>query len=155
MRSPLPRIPVASLMAMCACVAACSLDPAQASPNGYIKVRPPTVVMEPSTVELSGGQSLVVQAKPQGGEAIRFSIDWEIQEAPNGGSIRPIGGRSSDGTYQAHYQAPTEGSGPFHLIARIHEYPGAFASTTITVRTERAPLGIPKPVGPNRPNGPG
>ena len=151
-RSPFPRTPVASIMAMCAFVAACSLDPAQASPNGYTKVRPPTVVMEPRTVLMSGGQSLIVQAKPEGGEAIRFSIDWEIQEAPYGGSIRPIGGRSSDGTYQAQYQAPTEGSGPFHLIARIHEYPGAFASTTINVRTEPAPSGTPKTAGPNGPS---
>jgi hypothetical protein len=111
---------------------------AQASPDGYTRVRPPTVMVEPVAIELKGGEAFVVQARPQGGEAIQFSIDWEMQEGPNAGSIEPIGGRTPEGIYQAEYKAPSEGSGPFHIIASIHEYPSSFATVLVTVRAELA-----------------
>ena len=111
----------------------------QASPDGYARVRPPMVMVEPNAIEISGGEAFVVQARPLGGEAIQFSIDWEIQEGPQAGSITAIGGRSADGIYRAEYKAPSAGKGPFHVIARIHEYPSSFASITLTVRSEHPP----------------
>lgn len=136
---------LASALVLCACASTSTIPLVQASPSSYQRVRPPAVVLEPSTVVLSGGEALLVRATARGGEAIRFTIDWEIKEGSAGGSVKPIGGRSQDGTYQAQYRAPTEGTGPFHLIARIHEFPGAFATTIVTVHAQARTIEAPQP----------
>jgi hypothetical protein len=72
-----------------------------------------------------------------GGEAILFSVDWSIREGEAGGTILPEPKRRDDGSYAAEYQAPSAGSGPFHVIATLHEFPAVKAEARVQVRAGR------------------
>ena len=76
-------------------------------------------------------------ARASGGEAILFSVNWSIREGAAGGTILPAPKRQDDGSYAAVYQAPKVGSGPFHVIATLREFPAAVAQASVQVRAPR------------------
>jgi len=100
-------------------------------------VATPFITLSPSSAEVAPGASVVLTAKPQGGEAMLFSVDWRIKEGPAGGAIAGGTARNAEGAYEATYTAPTAGAGPFHVAASIREYPAATAVTTIAIAPRR------------------
>lgn len=117
------------------CVIGCADPSAAQAPPGARRsnVAQPFVTLTPSAVEVAPGASVVLTAKPQGGEAMLFAVDWRIKEGPAGGLIASDGKRSAEGTYLATYTAPASGAGPFHVEASIREYPAATAVTAVTI----------------------
>ncbi|RQP22638.1 hypothetical protein [Piscinibacter terrae] len=96
-------------------------------------VATPFVTLSPSEVAVVPGAKVTLTAKPGGGEAMRFTVDWQVQEEAAGGSVERVTAPQADGTFAATYTAPMDGQGPYHVTARLHEYPQATAVTTITV----------------------
>jgi hypothetical protein len=93
----------------------------------------PSIVLNPETSLLVQGESVVLTARPQGGEAMLFTVDWQVREGDSGGTVQTIPTRRADGGFGATYTAPRSGAGRFHVIARIHEYPSASAVAEIAV----------------------
>jgi hypothetical protein len=97
-------------------------------------VLPPSLGLAPASIILASGQNMVFTARPAGGEAMLFSVDWALQEGEAGGIV--VGGdqRQPDGSFVATYTAPAAGAGHvYHLTATLHEYPAARAVATIEV----------------------
>jgi len=95
-------------------------------------VSPPSITTSPVSLRIAAGDSAVITARPAGGEAMLFSVDWRVQEGAAGGSITGAA-RKPDGTFDATYTAPSGRGGSFHVIAAIHEYPSALAVTSVDV----------------------
>ena len=117
-------------------------DPPNLSLNSTVNPRrsnvlPPSITLLPADVQLSVGQSVIFTARPQGGEAILFAVDWSIREDAAGGTIASTGVRNADGTYSATYTAPKAAAGSFTVEAKIREFPSAFALATVRVRTSK------------------
>jgi hypothetical protein len=131
--------PLPALLLACQ-VAGCAAEPAPitAAAPRRSNVAPPTLTLLPASVTLTAGSSMVFTARPAGGEAMLFSVDWAVDEGPAGGTVSATGKHLSDGGYEARYTAPSTGFGPFHLVARLHEYPSAQAVASITVRPVRS-----------------
>src|ERR1700730_11114698 len=85
-------------------------------------VAPPFITLLPASIALAPGASAVLTAKPQGGEAMLFSVEWKVREGAAGGTIKGGETRNPDGTFDATYTAPATAGGPFHVIATIREY---------------------------------
>jgi hypothetical protein len=100
-------------------------------------VAPPFITLSPQSAELPHGGSVVLTARPQGGEAMLFSVDWKIEEGAAGGAISGAASRKSDGTFEMTYTAPAIGTGPFHVVAAIRQYPAASAVATIAMAPGR------------------
>jgi hypothetical protein len=98
------------------------------------RVPQPRLELAPATIEVTPGSRVQFNARASGGEAILFSVNWSIREGTAGGTIVPAPKRQDDGSYTAVYQAPKAGSGPFHVIARLHEFPAAVAEASVRVR---------------------
>jgi hypothetical protein len=101
------------------------------------RVPQPRVELAPSAIEVAPGSRVQFTARASGGEAILFSVNWSIREGAAGGTIEPARRREDDGSYTAVYQAPTVGSGPFHVIATLREFPAAVAEASVRVRAPR------------------
>jgi len=101
------------------------------------RVLQPRLELSPAAIEVAAGSRVQFVARASGGEAILFSVDWSIREGKAGGTIVPARKRQDDGGYTAVYQAPTVGSGPFHVIATLREFPAAVAEASVQVRAPR------------------
>jgi hypothetical protein len=101
------------------------------------RVAQPRIELAPTAIEVAPGSRVQFVARASGGEAILFSVNWSIREGRVGGTIVPARKRQADGGYTAVYQAPTVGSGPFHVIATLHEFPAAVAEASVRVRAPR------------------
>jgi hypothetical protein len=101
------------------------------------RVPQPRLELAPAAIEVAPGSRVQFIARASGGEAILFSVKWSIREGTAGGTIVPAHKRQDDGSYTAVYQAPTAGSGPFHVIATLHEFPAAAAEASVRVRAPR------------------
>jgi len=101
------------------------------------RVMQPRLELSPAAIEVAPGSRVQFIARASGGEAILFSVDWSIREGAAGGTILPAPKRQDDGSYTAVYQAPTVGSGPFHVIATLREFPTAVAEASVQVRAPR------------------
>jgi len=95
-------------------------------------VASPALKITPDTLEMASGTQITLSAKPTGGEAILFAVDWSIREGESGGHIEP-GIRNSSGAIEATYFSPGSGLGPFHVEAKLHEYPSATAKAVIYI----------------------
>ena len=100
-------------------------------------VATPFVTLTPSTIDVLPGAKMLLTAKPGGGEAMRFTVEWQVQEGPAGGSIDVDASRHDDGSYAATYTAPMQGDGPYHVTVRLREYPQADATATVTLVRRR------------------
>ena len=103
------------------------------------RVPEPRLALAPAAIEVAPGSRVQFIARASGGEAILFSVDWSIREGAAGGTILPAPKREEDGSYTAMYQAPSAGagSGPFHVIATLREFPSALAEASVQVRAPR------------------
>jgi hypothetical protein len=101
------------------------------------RVPQPRLELSPTAIEVAPGSRVQFIARASGGEAILFSVDWSIREGTAGGTIVPARKRGDDGSYRAEYRAPMVGSGPFHVIARLREFPAAVAQASVQVRAAR------------------
>lgn len=99
----------------------------------------PSLALSPASVALTSGQRVVFTARPAGGEAMLFSVDWVVQEGDAGGTVTGGDKRQSDGSFAVTYLAPAVGGGPFHLVASIREFPAARAMATIQLVPSSAP----------------
>jgi hypothetical protein len=115
---------------------AAGLEPGPGPPQRS-RVPQPRVELAPGLVEVAPGSRVQFTARASGGEAILFSVQWSIREGTAGGTIEPAHRREDDGSYRAVYQAPMVGSGPFHVIATLHEFPAAAAEASVRVRSPR------------------
>jgi len=106
------------------------LDHASSNPHRILAT--PTLTISPETLEMTLGAQVILSAKASGGEAMLFSVDWSIKEGENGGRIEP-GIRNSSGAIEATYFSPGSGLGPFHIEAKLHEYPSATAKAIIYI----------------------
>jgi hypothetical protein len=95
-------------------------------------VMPPSIDMAVRHIDSAAGASTVLTARPRGGEAILFSIDWQVVEGSAGGTVASMG-RTAEGAYQATYTAPSV-PGTYHVTATIHEYPAATVTVEVRVR---------------------
>ena len=95
-----------------------------------------SIALSVEVLRVAPGQSVVVTARPRGGEAMLFTVDWSVEEGRAGGTLVP-NARRDDGTYEATYTAPATGSGTFHLSATIREYPSAVARALVEVQARR------------------
>ena len=116
-------------------------QPAGSEPGPAPPQRPrvpePRLALAPTAIEVAPGSRVQFIARVSGGEAILFSVNWSIREGATGGTIVPAPKRQADGGYTAVYQAPRVGSGPFHVIATLREFPAAVAEASIQVRAPR------------------
>ena len=117
-------------------------DPPNPSLNSTVNPRrsnvmPPSITLSPADIQLSAGQSVTLTARPQGGEAIRFTVDWSIREDAAGSTITSTGVRNADGTYSAIYTAPKVAAGSFTVEAKIREFPSAIALATIQIGPQK------------------
>jgi hypothetical protein len=108
-----------------------------AAPLRRPRVAQPRLELSPTAVEVAPGSRLHFVARASGGEAILFSVNWSIREGAAGGTIVPASKRQDDGSYTAEYQAPVVGTGPFHVIATLREFPAAVAEASVQVRAPR------------------
>jgi hypothetical protein len=111
-------------------------EPAPAPPRRP-RVLQPRLELSPTAVEVAPGSRAQFIARASGGEAILFSVDWSIREGTAGGTIVPAHKRQDDGSYRAEYRAPMVGSGPFHVIATLRQFPAAVAEASVQVRAAR------------------
>jgi hypothetical protein len=93
----------------------------------------PAVQVFPDSVVTPLGGQVKLTARPTGGEAILFSVDWSVAEGTQGGYIES-GSRNKQGELEAIYFAPRSGSGPFHIVAKLHEYPAATAEVVVEIK---------------------
>ncbi len=109
-------------------------DPSSAPPTARrSNVATPFITLTPTTVEVPPGAKVLLTAKPGGGEAMLFTVDWQVQEGSAGGTVEGVAARHADGTYTATYTAPADGAGPYHVTASLREYPAASAVSTIAL----------------------
>ena len=101
------------------------------------RVAQPRIELAPAAIEVAPGSRVQFIARASGGEAILLSVNWSIREGTAGGTIVPASKRQADGSCTAEYQAPTVGSGPFHVIATLREFPAAVAEASVQVRAPR------------------
>ena len=94
----------------------------------------PRLVLDPAQLQLAPGEVATLVARPQGGEAMLFHVDWVIVEGPAGGRLDALDTRADDGSYSARYRAPATGAGPFHVKARLREFPAAEASVAVQIK---------------------
>jgi len=120
------------VLSLFACTPAWSApDHAVISPvKTHIILPTPTLTLFPDTVQIFAGTQITLTAKPSGGEAMLFSVDWSINEGETGGRIE-AGTRNSEGAYEATYFAPTSGLGPYHIQAQLHDYPSVTARSIV------------------------
>ena len=111
-------------------------EPGQAPPRRP-RVAQPRIELSPTAIEVAPASRVQFIARASGGEAILFSVKWSIREGAAGGTIVPAHKRQDDGSYTAEYQAPVVGSGPFHVIATLREFPAAVAEASVKVRAPR------------------
>ncbi|MDG0832127.1 hypothetical protein [Roseateles saccharophilus] len=119
----------AALLALIAGLAACAVPVPAARPV----VPQPRLELQPAQLLLAPGGEVRLAARPQGGEAILFHVDWQVAEGQAGGRLEPVEARAEDGSYAARYVAPPT-EGVFHVVARLREYPAAEAHVEIRVR---------------------
>jgi hypothetical protein len=122
---------VALLLGLAVSAAGCADPPATRPGVHRSNVATPFVTLSPSEAKVLPGAKITLTAKPGGGEAMRFTVDWRVQEEAAGGQVEGIAARQDDGTYVAVYTAPTSGQGPYHVTVSLHEYPQARAMATI------------------------
>jgi hypothetical protein len=101
------------------------------------RVAQPRLALAPTAIEVAPGSRVQFTARASGGEAILFSVNWSIREGAAGGTILPAPKRRHDGSYTAVYQAPRAGSGPFHVVVTLREFPATLAEATVQVRAPR------------------
>ena len=94
----------------------------------------PRLLLSPAQLQLAPGEVATLVAQPQGGEAILFHVDWAVVEGPAGGRLDAPDTRADDGSYSARYRAPATGAGPFHIKARLREFPAAEASVEVQIK---------------------
>ena len=134
----LPRGPAAArllpALALACAALSCAFDSkvVAAANARRSNVAPPSIALSPVSLKLVAGDSAVITARPAGGEAMMFSVDWHVQEGAAGGSITAAP-RKPDGTFDATYTAPSGRGGSFHVVAALHEYPSALAVTSVEV----------------------
>ena len=117
-------------------------QPASQAPQAPLPARrsnvaTPFITLSPSSVNVAPGARVLLTAKPGGGEAMLFTVDWHVQEGAAGGTVEGVATRQADGTYTATYSAPADAAGPYHVTASLREYPAAVATATITVVPRR------------------
>ena len=124
--------PLATLLAAALLLAACSA-PAQQQPAAARRftVAPPSIEMAAREVRALPGSHVALLARTNGGEAMLFSVDWNVTEGSAGGTVE-AGRRNSDGSYEATYVAPGT-PGTFHVTATIREFPSAAAMAVVVV----------------------
>jgi hypothetical protein len=129
-----------ALLSLMAGVAA-EVQPPESEPGPGPPPRPrvaqPRLALAPTVIEVAPGSRVQFTARASGGEAILFSVNWSIREGKAGGTIVPARKRQDDGSYTAVYQAPRVGSGLFHVIVTLREFPSAQAEATVQVRAPR------------------
>jgi hypothetical protein len=107
---------------------------AQPAPPVRPTVPTPRLVLSPARLQLAPGEVATLVARPQGGEAILFHVDWVLVEGPAGGRLDAPDTRADDGSYSARYRAPATGAGPFHVKAWLREFPAAQASAEVQIK---------------------
>jgi len=113
-------------------------QPPESEPGpGRPRVPQPRLELAPTAIEVAPGSRVQFIARASGGEAILFSVNWSIREGTAGGTIVPALKRQDDGSYTAEYQAPKVGSGPFHVVVTLREFPSAMAEASVQVRAPR------------------
>ena len=90
-------------------------------------VVPPSISMVSAEATAAPGSHIVLAARPRGGEAMLFTVDWKAES----GSVQPLQ-RKADGSYEAEYTAPPK-PGTDRVTATIREYPAASATTLVRV----------------------
>jgi len=120
----------AMLVPLIASLVACA---APTPPAARPSVPQPRLELQPTQLQLAPGGDARLVARPQGGEAILFHVDWQLAEGEAGGRLEPGEARADDGSYAARYVAPAR-EGVFHVVARLREYPSVEARAEIRVR---------------------
>lgn len=104
-------------------------------PTGqFRRVKTPTVDVVPNVASIKSGGSIRLLALTHGGEAMRFSIDWQILQ---GGSLfdlqaEPHFDASISGAHNRLDSRPG-GTGTVKIRARLRNYPDAFADIVVTI----------------------
>lgn len=119
----------AALIPLIAGLAACA---APTPPAARPVVPQPRLELQPAQLQLAPGGEARLVARPQGGEAILFHVDWQLAEG-EAGRLEPGEARADDGSYAARYVAPAK-EGVFHVVARLREYPAVEARAEIRVQ---------------------
>jgi hypothetical protein len=120
----------AALLPLIAGLAACAAP----TPPAIRPVVPqPRLELQATRLQLAPGAEARLVARPQGGEAILFHVDWQLAEGEAGGRLEPGDARTDDGSYAARYVAPAR-EGVFHVVARLREYPAVEARVEIRVQ---------------------
>lgn len=119
----------AALAMVIAGLVGCASSPLVAAPI----VPQPRLELLPEQLQLLPGEAAKLKARPQGGEAILFHVDWQVVEGQSGGRLETSEARDEEGRYVARYVAPAS-EGVFHVVARLREYPAAEARVEIRVR---------------------
>ena len=101
---------------------------AQAKQSNVVR---PSISLEFRESTAQPGSTIVLVARPRGGEAMLFSVDWSVVEGPAGGVVQDRG-RSADASHEARYTAPSV-PGTYHVTATIREFPAATATAEIRV----------------------
>jgi hypothetical protein len=96
-------------------------------------IPPLAISISPDSATVSVSGTAVFTAHPSGGEAIRLFVDWSIQEGAAGGNIvvQPDG---PHGDSSVQYTAPDIGTGTFHIVASIRNFPDVKAVATVNVK---------------------
>jgi hypothetical protein len=97
----------------------------------YRRVRPPSIILLPNAVTIKAGDRVLLLARPTGGEAILFNVDWALGEA-HLGTIE-VAKRKGDGSFEAFFTAAPAAEGTAHVTARIHEVPSVSAVAIIRI----------------------
>ena len=127
--SPGRRSVAGALAMVIAGLAACASPTRVAAPV----VPQPRLELLPGQLQLAPGAEALLAARPGGGEAMLFHVDWQVVEGEAGGRLEASESRDEDGRYLARYTAPAA-EGVFHVVARLREYPAAEARVEIRVR---------------------
>lgn len=120
----------AALVPLIASLVACA---APAQPAARPVVPQPRLELQPTQLQLTPGAEARLVARPQGGEAILFHVDWQLTEGEAGGRLEAGEARADDGSYVARYVAPAK-DGVFHIVVRLRESPAVEARVEIRVQ---------------------
>lgn len=94
-------------------------------------IPPLTISVDPASLTLAPGQSVILTAHARGGEAIRLFVDWTIQEGNAAGGIVPVQ-EAMDGSSSVKFTAATVARpGPVHVVASIRRFPAIRATVTV------------------------
>jgi hypothetical protein len=102
------------------------------TPPTYQRVPTPHVSLVPNVVTIAPGGEIEFTALAEGGEAILFSLQWNLIGGANAGLIQPDSKRRLDGSYHARYVAP-DAPGTYQVEVSLKEFPAATTTATIHV----------------------